>query len=190
MDNVGSQFNVDEKKGLSIHHFLIKGLQNLLWIENYLAYSMTEMIKTVASEDLKKTIQDNLGQTNIHVMRLEKVFEVLKEEPKSVESKAVTDILKQVGDIISKTKDESDVRDIALIMLIHKIKRYEITAYSNPVEASKLMEFQDVWLLLNANLEEEKSTVEKLSTLLDNSLNQITSPCKKVVTQNNLLNKK
>lgn len=171
------QSNADEKKGLSIHHFLIKGLQDLYWIEKYLASSITEIIKAISSGDLKKTIEDYLVLTPVHITRLEKTFEVLKEDPKSVKSEAITDILKQVVDIISKTKDDSDIRDAALVMIVHKIKRYEIAAYNNPIEASKLMGLQDITLLLKTNLEEEKIVVQKLSIHIERYLDQIMNSC-------------
>jgi ferritin-like metal-binding protein YciE len=65
------------------------------YAENKIVKSLPDMIDNATNAQLKQGLQSHLGETKTHVKRLEQVFEMLGQKPKSVNCPAIDGILKR-----------------------------------------------------------------------------------------------
>ena len=69
------------------HKFFVDELKDIYWAENHLVKALPKMHKAATSEDLKQAIHAHLSETEGHITKLEKVFEMLGKKPKPNNSK-------------------------------------------------------------------------------------------------------
>lgn len=161
-----------EMEHMPFHQFFLYALQDIYWAENHLVDNMPDMIDAATSQELKNAISFHLEQTQGHVSRLEQVFDALGEKAKETKCKAMSGLLKEANDIIDETEDGTAVRDAALILAAQKIEHYEIATYGSLVAFSDMMGHTKVSSLLNATLQEEEQTNDKLTDMAETSINQ------------------
>jgi len=60
-----------------LENLFMDTLKDIYWAEKHLTKALPKMKKAATTEELKDAFEDHLGQTEEHVTRLEKVFELL-----------------------------------------------------------------------------------------------------------------
>src|SRR6201986_2116538 len=63
-----------------LKEFFIDELKDIYWAEKHLTKALPKMQKAATSEELKEAFATHLDQTKEHIVRLEKVFELLEEK--------------------------------------------------------------------------------------------------------------
>ena len=56
-------------------------IKDIYWAEKHLLKALPKMQKAATTEELQTAIETHIGQTQVHVERLEEVFELLEEKP-------------------------------------------------------------------------------------------------------------
>ena len=79
--NSGSGFN--ENDGEKLKSLFIDSLKDIYWAEQSLTSAIPKMSKAALSNDLKAAFDAHLAETEKHVTRLERVFELIGEVPKA-----------------------------------------------------------------------------------------------------------
>ena len=82
-----------------------------------------------STEELEDAFDTHLKQTERHIKRLEKVFQLIGKNPEGKKCEAMDGLLKEGKNIISETEDGTLTRDAALIIAAQKIEHYEIASY-------------------------------------------------------------
>src|SRR5437867_5222830 len=67
--------------GRSLRHLFVDELQDMYDAEQRIAKAMPKLVKAANSSRLSAALEDHLEETEMHVSRLERVFEVLGESP-------------------------------------------------------------------------------------------------------------
>jgi ferritin-like metal-binding protein YciE len=129
------------------------------------------MQKAATSEELQGAIQEHLAQTEEHVARLEKVFELLGKKAQAKKCDAMEGLVKEGESVIEETEDGSMTRDVGIIVSAQKVEHYEIAAYGSLVQLATTMGQDEVADILNETLEEEKQTDANLTEIAENSIN-------------------
>lgn len=146
------------------------GLKDIYWSEKVLTKTLPKMVKNACSPELVKTLKNQLSQTQEHVSRLEKIFEVIGIAPTAKKCDAMHGILKETNSLIEET-DIGMVRDAGIIAADQKVKHYEIATYGTLHAFAKTIGENKVAELLAMNLNEEKKTDAALTGIALSAIN-------------------
>lgn len=151
--------------------FFVDQLKEIYYAEQHLIKALPEIKNAASSEELEDAFENHLKQTERHVKRLEKVFQLLKQEPEGKKCEAIEGLTKEAKSIISETKDGSMTRDAALIIAAQKIEHYEIATYGGLVQLAITMDLHRAAGLLDKTLQEEEDTDTTLTQIAETSIN-------------------
>jgi len=145
-------------------------LQDIYYAENKIVKSLPSMIKTADDPQLKQVLQAHLKETQGHVQRLEQVFRMLGEKPKSTSCPAIDGIIEEAEEVTGEVKDK-DVLDAAIIAAGQAVEHYEITRYGSLIAWAGRLGRADAARILEQTLNEEKAADKKLTTIAESKVN-------------------
>jgi ferritin-like metal-binding protein YciE len=146
-------------------------LRDIYYAENQILKALPTMIDKATDPALKQGFEKHFKETQGQVQRLEKVFELHGVGVSGVTCPAIDGIIEEADEIAGEVADKK-VLDAALIAAGQAVEHYEITRYGTLVAWAELLGRNDCAALLRQNLEEEKATDEKLTSLAERSLNR------------------
>jgi ferritin-like metal-binding protein YciE len=149
----------------------VHALQDVYYAENQIVKALPKMIETASDPQLKHAFQTHLGETQNHVKRVEEVFRLYGQEPKGTSCPAIDGIIKEANEIIGDV-DDKEVCDAAMLAAAQAVEHYEITRYGTLIAWAKQLGRNDCANMLHKNLEEEKTTDDKLSKLAEANINR------------------
>lgn len=154
----------------SLDDLFVHTLQDIYYAENQIAKSLPDMIEKAQDPDLKSGFQTHLGETQNQIKRLEQVFRQHGQEVKGVKCAAMDGILEEATEIMGDCSDP-EVRDAAMLSAAQAVEHYEITRYGTLIAFAKQLGRQDCADVLQQNLEEEKATDKKLTSIAEKRVN-------------------
>ena len=154
----------------TLHDLFLHTLQDIYYAENQITKALPKMIEKATSSELKAGFEQHLTETEGQIARLEQAFEVLGEKAKAVTCPAIDGIIKEANEVAGDIADKS-VLDAALIASAQAVEHYEITRYGTLIAWANEMGHDRVVALLQATLDEEKATDDKLTTLATDGVN-------------------
>jgi ferritin-like metal-binding protein YciE len=146
-------------------------LQDVYYAENKIVKSLPQMIEKASDPQLKQGLKTHLGETKNHVKRLEQVFEMRGQKPKSVDCPAIDGIVEEADDVISEVA-QVDVLDAAIVAAAQAVEHYEITRYGSLVAWAKQLGRSDCANLLAQTLDEEKAADKRLTAVAESKINR------------------
>jgi ferritin-like metal-binding protein YciE len=154
----------------SLHALLTHELHDLYDGEFQIIDALPHMIEAATDKDLKKALHDHLRQTQDHVTRLEKCFQLMKEEPARMTCDGMKGIIKE-GEHVLKGNMDPAVKDDALIGAAQRVEHYEMAGYGTAREHAKFLGYADVASILDQTLDEE-GAADKLLTSIAKSMHK------------------
>lgn len=146
-------------------------LRDIYYAEKQIVNALPEMIEKAQDPTLKQGFETHLDETKNHVKRLEQVFRLHGKEAKGVDCPAIDGIIEEAEDVAGEV-DDKQVLDAALIAAAQAVEHYEITRYGSLVAWAKQLGRNDCASLLQQNLDEEKATDKKLTSLAESAVNR------------------
>jgi ferritin-like metal-binding protein YciE len=146
-------------------------LQDVYYAENQITKALPKMIEKATAPELKQGFETHLRETEGQIARLEQAFQALDQKPKAVTCPAIDGIIKEANEVAGEVSDKA-VLDAALIASAQAVEHYEITRYGTLIAWAKQLGHTQVVSLLQATLDEEKATDEKLTTLAESKANR------------------
>jgi ferritin-like metal-binding protein YciE len=146
-------------------------LRDIYYAENQIVKSLPDMIEKATNRELVQGFKKHLDETKNHVARLDQVFKLHGVQAKGVDCPAIDGIIEEAEDIAGEVEDK-EVLDAALIAAAQAVEHYEITRYGTLVAWAHQLGRDDCAALLQKNLDEEKATDKKLSTLAESKINR------------------
>jgi ferritin-like metal-binding protein YciE len=147
----------------------VNELKAMLYVEQRLADDvLPELADEITNQEFKQNVRHHLDETRQHVANLERVFELLGEEPKADKSHAVDGLVAQ-HDKVVKNIESNELRDIFDASAAAKTEHLEIAAYESLITTAESLGDSEIVTLLEENLDQEKHTlkeVEKVSERL------------------------
>lgn len=135
--------------------------------EHQIIEALNEVIPEVTSNELREALMDHLDETENQVQRLERIFELINEEPHDEDCEAMRGILEEGREIIHHIP-KSTLRDAALIGSLQKVEHYEIAAYGTLYSHADLLELDsEILTLLDDSLDEESNADKKLTSIAE-----------------------
>lgn len=163
-----NKFSLDDKSQLQ--QLFEDELKNIYWVEKSLLKSIPEMIKKATSEELVTVLDLHLSETQVHVSRLEQIFEMIGKDLEANKCESMARLLKE-GDELIKECNKGVMRDAGIIITAQKVEHYEIATYGSLRTFATTLGFDDVASLMEQTLNEEKTVDEKLTEVAESSIN-------------------
>ena len=154
----------------TLNDLFMHGLQDLYYAENQIVKALPDMIEKATSSELRAGFEKHLTETEGQIHRLRQVFELMDADPKGEKCPAIDGILKEGKELMGEIDDE-DVMNVGLVAAAQAVEHYEITRYGALIAWATELGRTDCVPHLKANLAEEKTTDQKLTTMAERRIN-------------------
>ncbi len=146
-------------------------MQDVYYAEKQLVRALPKMAKEAEDPRLKKAFTDHLSETEDHVERLEKAFEMMDKTARGKKCDAMLGIIDEGKEMI-EAADDKQVLDAGLIAAGQAAEHYEIARYGTLCAWAKALGKPQVSRLLHETLEEEKKADALLTKIAEELVNQ------------------
>jgi ferritin-like metal-binding protein YciE len=148
----------------TMDELFVDELKDLYSAEKQITRALPKLVKAATSDELRQAFQSHLEETNGHVVRLEKAFEILGKSPKGKTCVGMKGVLEEGAEVLEDT-DKGEVRDAGLISAAQRVEHYEMAGYGSARDFAKLLGQNEIAELLEETLEEEKAADKKLTSI-------------------------
>jgi ferritin-like metal-binding protein YciE len=139
-------------------------LQDVYYAENQITKALPTMIEKATDPALRQGFETHLKETEGQIARLERVFDMIGEQPKGATCPAIDGIIKEANEIAGEIADKA-VLDAALIAAAQAVEHYEITRYGTLIAWSNQLGKGEIASILQETLDEEYATDDKLTQM-------------------------
>ncbi len=146
-------------------------IKDIYWAEKNIVKTLPKLKKAATSEKLQQAFENHLQQSQVHVERLEQVFEILGKKTQAKKCEAMAGIIEEGNGIVEETEKGTATRDVGLILAAQKVEHYEISTYGGLAQLATTLGLEDVAGLLKQTLEEEKETDRLLTEIAESDVN-------------------
>jgi ferritin-like metal-binding protein YciE len=134
--------------------------------EGQMIKSLPRMAKKADSDELRSAFEEHLEETKKQQERLEEVFELFEEKPKTKVCKGMQGIIEEGKEMMQEDID-ADVLDAALIAAAQRAEHYEIAVYGTLRTYAQLLGEEEAANILQEILDEEGTADKKLTALAE-----------------------
>jgi ferritin-like metal-binding protein YciE len=134
--------------------------------EKQLTKALPKMANAAEHPELKEAFESHLAETEEHVRRLERVFEIFEEKSRAKKCQAMQGLLAEGEELIS---DEAG--DAALICAAQKVEHYEMASYGCLRTWASVLDEEEASDLLQETFDEENAADEHLTSLAVQMIN-------------------
>jgi ferritin-like metal-binding protein YciE len=145
-------------------------LKDIYYAEKQIVKALPKMAKAATSSELKAGFEKHLTESEGHVDRLEKVFDILGKPARGKSCEAILGILEEGKTIMDEFKD-TPALDAGLISAAQAVEHYEIARYGTLAVWADQLGMSDAGRLLKQTLGEEEATDKTLSELAEAQIN-------------------
>jgi ferritin-like metal-binding protein YciE len=145
-------------------------LKDIYWAEKALTKAIPKMIKNATSEELVTALENHLSETETHVSRVERVFELLGKKASAKKCEAMEGLIKEAEEIMQDC-EEGAMCDAGIISAGQKVEHYEIASYGTLRQFAETLGLTEAADLLEETLSEEKAADDKLSEVAMSAVN-------------------
>ena len=154
----------------TLHDVFVHELKDIYHAEKQMTKSLPKMAKAAASEHLKASFEEHLGQTEEHINRLDRCFEEVDASTRGSKCEGMAGLVEEVSKIMDENAEPA-VMDAALLAAAQKAEHYEIATYGTLVTWAHRLGLEKVAGILQETLDEEKETDQKLTELAESEVN-------------------
>ncbi len=158
-------------KEKTLDDLFLDTLRDIYYAEKQIVQTLPDMAKAAQAPELRDGFQMHLQQSQGHVERLEKVFGMIGQPPQGKTCEAILGIIKEGKSIIDSFKGTRAL-DAGLISAAQAVEHYEIARYGTLKSWAQLLGLTEAAQLLDATLQEEVETDEKLSKIAESQVNR------------------
>ncbi len=159
------------KKEKTLSDLFEDGLKDIYYAEKKILAALPKMAKATESEEVADAFEKHKGETEEHLKRLEQVFDILDQSPKTKKCPGIEGIIEEGKDIMGEFKG-TPALDAGLVAAAQAVEHYEITRYGTLVAWAEKLGLDDAASLLKETLEEEKKTDQALTRLAESAVNE------------------
>ena len=155
----------------ALEDLFVRELSELYGSEQQILKALPKMIKAAAQPSLRQALSDHKTETKGQIARLERIFQVLGEEPQKLKSYPVMGAIQQGDELIHSKESDADVRDAALLSNAQKVEHYEIASYGAVHTHAALLGYEEAASELAVSLKEEHEMDARLTVIAKESVN-------------------
>jgi ferritin-like metal-binding protein YciE len=154
----------------SLQELYVSELKDLYSAEKQLVKALPKMVKNATNPQLKKAFSDHLDETEGHVDRLEKIFQMLGEKAGGKKCKGMEGLIEEAKELIQEDASE-EVLDAGLISKAQHVEHYEMAGYGTVRTYAEQLGLRDQAKLLQQTLDEEGKANELLTQIAESAVN-------------------
>jgi len=154
----------------TLNDLFLHTMRHIYYAEKKIAKALPNMVDKATDNGLKDGLERHLDETEIHIERLEKAFEMLGAEARAVNCPAIEGIIDE-ADEVSGDIDDDMVMDAALIAAAQAVEHYEITRYGTLIAWARELGRADCASLFEETLAEERAADHALTNLAQSRIN-------------------
>ena len=159
------------KEVKKLNELFLDTLKDVYFAENKIVEVLPKMQEAASNAQLKAAFEKHLGETEIHVERLEQVFESIGEKPEKKTCAAILGITDE-GDEIMEEYEGSPALDAGLLAAAQAVEHYEMSRYGTLRTWALELGYTDAAGLLQTTLDEEQATDLALTAIATSVVNQ------------------
>jgi ferritin-like metal-binding protein YciE len=148
----------------TLDNLLVQELKDLYSAENQITRALPKLIKATSSDDLRSAFEHHLKETEGHVKRLEKIFQILGSSPRGKTCNGMKGVLEEGSEVLDEI-EEGSLRDAALISAAQRVEHYEMAGYGTVRSFAESLGQSEISQILEETLEEEKAADKKLTEI-------------------------
>jgi len=157
-----------------LKELLTDQLKDLLHAETQLTGALPKMAEAANDPKLKEAFEKHLVQTQNHVERLRRAFELLGEEAEPKPCKAMMGLVEEGQETIEEGAGKEPLAaDLALIAAAQRVEHYEISAYGTARSLARQIGQAECERLLSHTLGEEEGADFLLTAISDPLIQQV-----------------
>jgi ferritin-like metal-binding protein YciE len=157
-------------KDKNLNDLFLDTLKDIYYAEKQILKALPKMAKVAHSDELRTAFEKHHAETEGHVERLEKVFELIDKPPRAKTCDAIQGILDEGKEIMDEYKG-SEALDAGMLAAAQAVEHYEISRYGTLKQWAQQLGMRDAVRLLDETLQEEKKTDEALTSLAEAAVN-------------------
>ena len=146
-------------------------LKDVYFAEQKIVETLPKMEEAATSVQLKDAFTKHLGETKVHVERLEQVFEIIGEELEAKTCDAILGITDEGAEIMEEYEG-SPALDAGLLAAAQAVEHYEMSRYGTLRTWALELGLNDAAGLLQTTLDEEQATDLALTSIATSVVNQ------------------
>ena len=150
---------------------LVDEIKDLYNAEKQLTKALPKLAKASTNDALRQAFESHLAETESHVSRLERVFELLGEKPRGKHCAGMAGIIEEGSQKLEEDLENS-VMDACIIKSAQSAEHYEIGSYGTAIAWAEALELTEIAEVLQETLAEEKAADAKLSALAESGINE------------------
>lgn len=154
----------------SLNALYILELHTLYNAEHQIVKALPKMIDSTSSAELKNALRAHMDETQIHVNRLEEIFEMHAESAKGADCPGIEALLKE-GNQLLKVNADPAVRDAAIISAAQRIAHYQIALYGCVRTWAEQLGFDRAAHILETTLRDEERADQMLTEVAKLKIN-------------------
>jgi len=145
-------------------------LKDIYYAEKQIYKALPKMAKAASSDQLRNAFEKHHDETEEHIERLEKVFDLLGKPARAKKCEAIEGIIDEGKVIMDEYRDEPAL-DAGLIAAAQAVEHYEISRYGTLKSWADKLSMNEAVKLLDQTLAEEKKTDDTLSKIAVSAVN-------------------
>lgn len=149
----------------------LETLKDIYYAERQILKALPKMAKAATSPELRAGFEQHHTETEGHVERLERVFELLGKTPRGKTCDAILGILDEGKSIMDEFKG-TQALDAGLTAAAQAVEHYEIARYGTLRSWAKQLGHTEAADLFGQTLAEEEATDKKLTQLATSVVNK------------------
>ena len=157
-------------KEKDLNDLFLDTLKDIYFAEKHILKALPKMAKAAHSDKLRAAFEKHEGETEGHVERLEKVFDLLDKPARSKTCDAIVGILDEGKEIMAEYKG-TEALDAGLLAAAQAVEHYEIACYGTLKAWATKLGMTEAVRLLDETLQQEHKTDEALTTLALGTVN-------------------
>ena len=144
--------------------------KDIYFAERQILKTLPKLAKAANSQELKTAFLTHRDETETHVDRLQRIFEMIGKRAQAKTCEAIKGILEE-GDEMMEDYEGSEALDAGLLAGGQAVEHYEMSRYGTLKTWATQLGMKDVAGLLDQTLQEEKKTDALLSRLAQAGVN-------------------
>jgi ferritin-like metal-binding protein YciE len=157
--------------GNNLREALVDEIRDLYNAEKQLTKALPKLAKAATNDELREALESHLEETEGHVTKLERVFELLDEKPRGKHCAGMAGIVEEGNEKIQEDMEDA-VMDACIIKGAQSAEHYEIGSYGTAIAWAEALDMTEAVEVLNEILAEEKAADEKLTALAESGINE------------------
>ena len=103
----------------TLNDLFVHQLQDIYYAEKQITKALPKMIAMATNPQLKQGLEAHLRETENHVKRVERVFQMHGAEPKAVDCPAIDGIIKEANEVSGEVEDKTVLDAAPRLLRVH-----------------------------------------------------------------------